>query len=129
MDNSISMTRALPPSTVKVDAPPRQPAASPSDAPVQSSSPPAPPPPENTPEVSEQEALQERLERVREQISEYASQTGRELEFQVEDSGNVVILVKSAETGEVVRSIPPEEVQRLADALADGEPALVDLRA
>ena len=127
MDNSISMTRALPPSTVKVDQPPRQPAASPSDAPVQSS---PPPPPENTPDVSEQEALQERLERVREQISEFASQTGRELEFRVEeDSGNVVILVKSAETGEVVRSIPPEEVQRLAEALADGEPALVDLRA
>ena len=45
------------------------------------------------------------------------------------DSNRVVILVESSDTGEVVRSIPPKEVQHLAAALDAGRQALVDLKA
>ena len=131
MDNSISMTRVLPAATATVEPAPRPPAASAPPVPASASVSTAAPPAENTsapvPERMDLEAL---MERVGEQISEYSRQAGRELEFQVSSESNrVVILVKSSDTGEVVRTIPPEEVQRLSEALAAGEPALVDLRA
>ena len=45
------------------------------------------------------------------------------------DSIRVVSLVESTDTGEIVRSIPAEEVQHLAAALDAGQQALVDLKA
>ena len=125
MDNNITMTQALPPSTVRVDLGPRPPAASPATAPS-----PPPPPAEAAPAEVERVDLEDLLERVGEQISEFSAQTGRQLEFQVSnESDRVVILVKSTATGEVVRAIPPEEVQRLAEALQAGEPVLVNEQA
>ena len=134
MDNSISMTRVQPLPTATVEMAPRQPAASP---PVVQDSRPQPPPataPASPPAQGqvelEQADLEALLERVGEQISEFSAQSGRELEFQVQnDSSRVVILVKNSATGDVVRAIPPEEVQRLADAIQSGEPAFLDLRA
>ena len=126
MDNNIAMTRVQPVPTPAVEAVPRQSAAPPPAATA-----PSPPPRASTPEVpvakgADLEAL---AERVSEQISEFSRQAGRELEFQVQnDSGRVVILVKGSD-GEVVRAIPPEEVQRLSEALQAGGPALIDLRA
>ena len=45
------------------------------------------------------------------------------------DSIRAVILIESNNTGEVVRSIPPEVVQHLAAALDAGQQALADLKA
>jgi flagellar protein FlaG len=130
MDNNISMIRALPASTSTVETAPRQPAAPPPSVSGNVSQSPSVSTPPAAPEEAERVDLEALLERVGEQISEFSRQTGRELEFEVEESsGNVVILVKNKETGEVLRAIPPEEAQRLSDALAAGEPALVDLRA
>ncbi|MFP4209573.1 MAG: flagellar protein FlaG [Wenzhouxiangella sp.] len=132
MDNSISMTRVQPASPPKVESAPRQqPAASPPDLEGLSSSSPNVSLSDVIPDAVDPEALEARLEKVREQISEFSRQSGRDLEFQVQqDSGRVVILVKSSETGEVLRAIPPEEAQRMSEALAAGEPAaLVDQRA
>lgn len=126
MDNNIAMTRVQPVPTPAVDAVPRQSAAAPSTASQPSASPRASTPDVPVAEGADLEAL---AERVGEQISEFSRQSGRQLEFQVQsDSGRVVILVKSSD-GELIRAIPPEEVQRLSDALQSGEPALIDLRA
>ena len=131
MDNSISMTRVQPLPTAVVEPTARQPAASPPS--VSGSVPqpsPAPPPPAEAPAVMKQMDLDALLERVGEQISEYSRQIGRELEFQPQsEAGRVIILVKVSDTGELVRAIPPEEVQRLSEALAAGQPALINLRA
>lgn len=126
MDNSITMTQAVLPSAGKADSSARPPAAVPAP-----SAPPAPPPAaEAAPDQVEQVDLEDLLERVGEQLNEFSRQSGRQLEFQVNnDSNRVVILVKSTATGEVVRAIPPEEAQRLAEALEAGQPALVDERA
>lgn len=127
MDNNIAMTRVQPAPTPAVDATPRQPLAEPTAVAA-----PSTPPPPATADVplAKGADLEAMAERVSELIGEFSRQAGRQLEFQVQsDSNRVVILVKSTDTGEVVRSIPPEEVQRLAETLAAGEPALIDLRA
>lgn len=62
------------------------------------------------------EALQARMESLAERLQDYMRENGRQLEFQVSDeSGQVVILVRHAESGEVLRSIPPEEARALAE--------------
>ena len=127
MDNNIAMTRVQPAPTPAVDATPRQPLAEPTAVAA-----PSTPPPPATADVplATGADLEAMAERVSELIGEFSRKAGRQLEFQVQsDSNRVVILVKSTDTGEVVRSIPPEEVQRLAETLAAGEPALIDLRA
>lgn len=73
----------------------------------------------------------EMMERLAEKLDDYMRERGRQLEFQVANESNrVVILVKSADSGEVLRSIPPDEARRLAD-LDSGESAgvLIDQRA
>ncbi|NDY97120.1 flagellar protein FlaG [Wenzhouxiangella limi] len=130
MDNSISMTRVPPASTSLVETAPRQPAASPPSVSGNAPQPPSAAPPAAAPDEVQRVDLEEVLERVGEQISEYSSQIGRALEFQVErQDDRVVILVTNSDTGELVRSIPSEEVQRLSEVLADGDPLLLDLRA
>lgn len=48
--------------------------------------------------------------------SQYFKQAGTQLEFVVgEQTGRVVIKVVNSETHEVVRQIPPEQMQRFAD--------------
>ena len=122
MDNNITMTQALPGPTSKVDLAPRPPAASPVTSP--------PPAAEAAPEQVDRVDLEEVLDRVGEQLNEFSAQSGRQLEFQVSsESDQVVIVVKSSATGEVVREIPPEAAQRLAEALQAGQPALIDERA
>jgi len=62
------------------------------------------------------EALQARMEKMAERLQEFVRENGRQLEFQVNnDSGEVVILVRHAASGEVLRSIPPEEARQLAE--------------
>ncbi len=68
-------------------------------------------------------------ERLSEQISQLARDISRALEFQVRDSGQIVILVKDRETGETIRAIPPEELQRLAETLDLGRPTLIERQA
>jgi flagellar protein FlaG len=130
MDNSISMTRVQPASPPKVESEPRQPAASPPSVSGNAPQPPAASPPAAAPDKVQRLDLEALLERVGEQISDYSRQIGRALEFQVErQDDRVVILVTNSDTGELVRSIPSEEVQRLSEFLADGAPVLLDLRA
>lgn len=49
------------------------------------------------------------------QLQHYSANSGRTLEFQVDDqSGLTVVTVKDSSTGDVIRQIPNEEVVRLA---------------
>lgn len=129
MDTSITMTPVPPAAAPGLKAAPRALAATPQSPPA----PLSPPPPEvSVPPAPALKAadLEALLERVGEQISEFSAKTGRKLEFQIQDdSRRVVILVKNSTTGDLVRTIPPEEIQRLAEALQSGQPFLFDGRA
>ena len=79
---------------------------------------PAAPSPAAPPPVGAE--LRELLDGLSERLNEFMQENARELEFQVNSESNrVVILVRQAETGDVLRSIPPEEALALADKLAD----------
>ena len=67
----------------------------------------------------------ELLQRTAEQLETFVRDNGRELEFQVgEESGEVVVVVRRSSTGEVLRTIPPDEALRLARELQEGGGAL-----
>ena len=97
------------------------PAVAPNAAP-QTSAQKAAPAPQTEPAISV-ESIQELADRIGEQISIER----RNLSFSVDDStGNVVVQVIDAETDEVIRQVPSEEFQRLAQAIADLRDRLLD---
>jgi flagellar protein FlaG len=75
-----------------------------------------------------QAVTRERVSAVVEQIDTYLKGSRRELQFQVdEESGQVVVRVRDAATGDVIRQIPGEEALRMARALQEKTPVLLDL--
>ena len=67
------------------------------------------------------------VKRAVEQIQSYLSSSQRSLQFRVtEDLGRPVMVVTNPETGEVIRQIPGEEVQKLAAAITEGGGQLLD---
>jgi len=67
------------------------------------------------------------VQRAVEQIQTYLSSSQRSLQFRVtEDFGPPVMVVTNPETGEVIRQIPGEEVQKLAAAISQGNGRLLD---
>ena len=71
------------------------------------------------------------LDGMAEQMSELARAQGRSLEFLVEGASpeDLVILVRASDTGEVVRTIPAEELSNLSRQVREGNLSLVSLRA
>ena len=71
------------------------------------------------------------LQDMADQMTERLQAQGRSLEFQVngENNDDVVILIRASETGEVVRTIPPEEMANLSRQVRDGDLSLVSIRA
>jgi flagellar protein FlaG len=62
------------------------------------------------------------FEAVAKQIEDYVRQSGRSLQFQVDEgSGRIVVSVRDAATGELIRQIPDEALLALARRFADGE--------
>ncbi len=84
---------------------------------------------ENRPaEEPVQAVTRERVSAVVEQIDTYLKGSRRELQFQVdEESGQVIVRVRDAATGDVIRQIPGEEALRMARALQEKTPVLLDL--
>lgn len=84
---------------------------------------------ENAPaEEPVQAVTRERVSAVVEQIDTYLKDSRRELQFQVdEESGQVVVRVRDAATGDVIRQIPGEDALRMARALQEKTPVLLDL--
>jgi flagellar protein FlaG len=67
------------------------------------------------------EISEEQLKHVTQRLEAYLRSVGRSLEFRVDAaSGRTVVTVRDAETGDVVRQIPGEEVLRLSQ-MAPGE--------
>lgn len=64
------------------------------------------------------------------ELSSYVAQNAAELSFRVDDdSGRVVVSVVDSRDGTVLRQMPTEEALRIARALADGDPALIQAQA
>lgn len=73
-------------------------------------------------------ALPDALKAAAEQIEQYLKSSGRELNFSIDqDTGETVVTVRDASTGEVIRQMPNEEALRLAKALGARSSALVDV--
>jgi flagellar protein FlaG len=95
---------------------------------VQDAAPPAAAVTSNAPKTTTPE-LAVALKAAAEQIEQYLKSTGRELNFSIdEDTGQTVVTVRDASTGDVIRQMPNEEALRLAKALSAGtsNSALVD---
>ena len=73
-------------------------------------------------------ATHEQVKAAVEQIESYLKASRRELQFQVdEDSGDVVVQVRDAATGEVIRQIPGEDAVRMARALQENGAMFLDV--
>lgn len=73
----------------------------------------------------------DQLQGMAQQMTERVQSQGRSLEFVVngQDSDEVVILIRASDTGEVVRTIPPEELSNLSRQAREGGLNVVDARA
>jgi flagellar protein FlaG len=70
------------------------------------------------------------IEKVARQLEGFLKRVSRSLEFHVDDaSGRMVCSVRDAETGDLIRQIPNEEVLRLAELAHDETIVLVNERA
>jgi flagellar protein FlaG len=70
------------------------------------------------------------IEKVARQMETFLKRVSRSLEFHVDDaSGRMVCSVRDAETGDLIRQIPNEEVLRLAELAQDETIVLVNERA
>jgi uncharacterized FlaG/YvyC family protein len=73
----------------------------------------------------------DQLQGMADQMTERVQSQGRSLEFFVsgDNPEDVVILIRSSDSGEVVRTIPPDELANLSQQVRDGGLNLVDARA
>jgi flagellar protein FlaG len=70
------------------------------------------------------------IEAVARQLESFMNRVSRSLEFHVDDaSGRMVCSVRDAQTGDLIRQIPNEEVLRLAELAHDETIVLVNERA
>ena len=70
------------------------------------------------------------IEAVAKQLESFLKRVSRELEFHVDEaSGRMVCSVRDAETGDLIRQIPNEEVLRMAELAHDETIVLVNERA
>jgi flagellar protein FlaG len=65
-----------------------------------------------------------------EQIEKFLKSSGRDLEFHVDTgTGHIVVSVRDAASGDLIRQMPSEEALRLAQSSGIGTKSLVDLLA
>jgi flagellar protein FlaG len=70
------------------------------------------------------------IHKVAQQLESFLKRVSRELEFHVDDaSGRMVCSVRDAQTGDLIRQIPNEEVLRLAELAHDETIVLVNEKA
>jgi flagellar protein FlaG len=70
------------------------------------------------------------IEKVARQLESFLKRVSRSLEFHVDDaSGRMVCSVRDAQTGDLIRQIPNEEVLRLAELAHDETIVLVNEKA
>jgi len=88
------------------------------DAPVQAA----------VPEAAAAPPTAEAVKASAQQIESYLRSSGRQLEFRVDDgSGELVVSVRDATTGDLIRQIPGDAALRMARALKENPVSLIDL--
>jgi flagellar protein FlaG len=71
-----------------------------------------------------------KIESVTKQIDSFLRSIGRSINFRVDPgSGQMIVSVIDANTGEIIRQVPGEEALRLAQRIEDSLSAMVDERA
>jgi flagellar protein FlaG len=74
--------------------------------------------------------VEETTAAVAQQLESYLRSVGRSVQFSIDSaSGETVVSVRDAATGEVIRQIPSEEALRLARTLGTQNQSLVDVLA
>jgi flagellar protein FlaG len=74
--------------------------------------------------------VQETVAAVAAQIESYLRSVGRQVHFSIDStSGDTIISVRDANTGDLIRQIPSEEALRLREALRTRQSTLVDVLA
>jgi flagellar protein FlaG len=91
---------------------------------------PAKPAVQQQPAKPKHEPQQVEIEAVARQLECFMKRVSRSLEFHIDDaSGRMVCSVRDAQTGDLIRQIPNEEVLRLAELAHDETIVLVNERA
>ncbi len=71
-----------------------------------------------------------KIESVTRQIDSYLRSINRSLQFRVDQaSGEMIVTICDAETGEVIRQVPGEEAVRIAQRIEDQLSAMLDEKA
>jgi flagellar protein FlaG len=79
--------------------------------------------------ATKQQATGKTIEAVAQQLETFLKRVNRSLEFHVDQaSGRMVCSVRDAQTGDLIRQIPNEEVLRLAELAHDETIVLVNER-
>jgi flagellar protein FlaG len=74
--------------------------------------------------------VQETVAAVAVQIESYLRSVGRQVELSVDsDTGDTIISVRDATTGDLIRQIPSAEAQRIAQSLGPHHSSLLDVLA
>jgi len=88
--------------------------SAPASEPVAKPGPSAVPTPRAAPAVPSQTELRDRMAAVAQQMRDYLRSNGRDLEFRVDaDTHDMVITVREAASGKVIRQIPNEEALQM----------------
>jgi flagellar protein FlaG len=86
--------------------------------------------PKATPNTVETRTVQETTAAVAQQLESYLRSVGRSVQFSIDqESGETIVSIRDAATGEVIRQIPSAEALRLAQALGTQSSSLIDVLA
>ena len=86
------------------------------------------PTPRAAPEAPAQNELRERMAAVAQQMRDYLRSNGRDLEFRVDaDTHDMVITVREAASGKVIRQIPNEEALQMRRHLDEWSGTFLDV--
>ena len=117
--DTLTVRNALPQSTQRKDPPvvSEQSSAATTAAPVQAL-------------PSKAQPTVEQVHAAADQIAQFLKNSGRVLDFHVDtDTGEVVVSVRDASSGDLIRQMPSEEALRLARTLHEGSKSLFELTA
>jgi len=86
--------------------------------------------PKATPSTVEVRTVEETTAAVAQQLESYLRSVGRSVQFSIDsESGETVVSIRDAATGEVIRQIPSAEALRLAESLGAQRSSLLDVLA
>src|SRR6185503_21238785 len=102
--------------------------SAPAAEPVANPGTPAAPTPRAAPAAASQGEVRHRMEAVAQQLREYLRSSGRDLEFRVDaDTHAMVITVREAASGKVIRQIPNEEALQMRRYLDEWSGTFLDV--